>query len=88
MSGIYRDILSSITDTYATVVSNNLNNVMKFLAGATIVLSIPTMISSFMGMNVPLGDFATMGTAFIQLLVISTILSIVIAIILKKKNML
>ena len=61
MSSIYRDILSSITETYATVVSNNLNNVMKFLAGATIVLSIPTMISSFMGMNVPLGNFATMG---------------------------
>ena len=88
MSSIYRDILSSITETYATVVSNNLNNVMKFLAGATIVLSIPTMISSFMGMNVPLGNFATMGEAFIVLMVISAILSIIIAIILKKKNML
>ena len=88
MSSIYRDILSSITETYATVVSNNLNNVMKFLAGATIVLSIPTMISSFMGMNVPLGDFETMGSAFIFLLVISTILSIIIALILKRKNML
>ena len=88
MSTIYRDILSSITDTYATVVSNNLNNVMKFLAGATIVLSIPTMISSFMGMNVPLGSFATMGEAFLLLLILSTILSLIIAIILKKKNML
>ena len=55
MSTIYRDILSSITDTYANIVSNNLNYIMKFLAGATIVLSIPTMISSFLGMNVPLG---------------------------------
>ena len=88
MSSIYRDILSSITETYATVVSNNLNNVMNFLAGATIVLSIPTMISSFMGMNVPLGDFETMGSAFIFLLVISTILSVIIALILKRKNML
>ena len=88
MSSIYRDILSSITDTYATVVSNNLNNVMKFLAGATIVLSIPTMISSFMGMNVPLGSFATMGEAFLLLTFISVILSLIIAIILKKKNML
>ena len=88
MSSIYRDILSSITNTYATVVSNNLNNVMKFLAGATIVLSIPTMISSFMGMNVPLGSFATMGEAFLLLTFISVILSLIIAIILKKKNML
>ena len=88
MSSIYRDILSSITETYATVVSNNLNNVMKFLAGATIVLSIPTMISSFMGMNVPLGNFATMGEAFLLLSILSVILSVIIAIILKKKNML
>lgn len=47
MSSIYRDILSSVTDTYATIISNNLNIAMKFLAAATIVLSIPTMISSF-----------------------------------------
>ena len=61
---------------------------MKFLAGATIVLSIPTMISSFMGMNVPLGKFANMTDAFIFLVIISAILSIIIAIILRKKNML
>lgn len=88
MSTIYRDILSSITDTYATIVSNNLNYIMKFLAGATIVLSIPTMISSFLGMNVPLGSIMTYNQAFILITVLSVILSIVVAIILKKKNML
>ena len=40
MCSIYREILSSITDTYGTIISNNLNLVMKFLAGITIVLSI------------------------------------------------
>lgn len=88
MSGIYRDILSSITDTYATIVSNNLNIVMKFLAGATIVLSIPTMISSFLGMNVPLGAISKYDNAFILVIMASALLSIIIAIILKKKNML
>ena len=88
MSTIYRDILSSITDTYATIVSNNLNYIMKFLAGATIVLSIPTMISSFLGMNVPLGSIMTYNQAFILITVLSVVLSIVVAIILKKKNML
>lgn len=88
MSGIYRDILSSITGTYATVVSNNLNIVMKFLAGATIVLSIPTMISSFLGMNVPLGAISKYPQAFIVIIGVSFLLSIIIAIILKKKNML
>lgn len=88
MSGIYRDILSSITDTYATIVSNNLNIVMKFLAGATIVLSIPTMISSFLGMNVPLGPITNYNNAFIVIILVSLLLSILIAFILKRKNML
>lgn len=88
MSSIYKDILSSITDTYATIVSNNLNIVMKFLAGATIVLSIPTMISSFLGMNVPLGSISKYPQAFILVIGISSLLSIIVAIILKKKNML
>lgn len=88
MSTIYRDILSSITDTYANIVSNNLNYIMKFLAGATIVLSIPTMISSFLGMNVPLGSISNYDNAFIMILLVSVVISIVAAIILKKKNML
>ena len=88
MSGIYRDILSSITDTYATIVSNNLNIVMKFLAGATIVLSIPTMIYSFLGMNVPLGFLSTSPQAVLIISIGSLVLSIIIAIILKIKNML
>ena len=88
MSGIYREILSSITETYGTIVSNNLNYVMKFLAGATIVLSIPTMFSSFMGMNVPLGEAGKAEFGFLFIVVISIIVSIIVAIILKKKNML
>ena len=88
MSGIYRDILSSITDTYATIISNNLNIAMKFLAGATIVLSIPTMIASFLGMNVPLGDIGSAGNSFIIVLLLAAVVSLLVAILLKKKNML
>jgi len=88
MSGIYRDILSSVTDTYATIISNNLNIAMKFLAAATIVLSIPTMISSFLGMNVPLGPIGSISNAFIIILLIAVIVSCIVAILLKKKNML
>ena len=88
MSGIYKDILSSITDTYATIISNNLNIAMKFLAAATIVLSIPTMISSFLGMNVSLGSFAGKDNAFILVLIIAVVVSLLVALLLKKKNML
>ncbi len=88
MSGIYKDILSSITETYATIISNNLNIAMKFLAGITIVLSIPTMISSFLGMNVPLGNISKEPYAFIIIFLVSVVISIIIAILLKKKDML
>lgn len=88
MCTIYKEILSSITDTYATIVSNNLNVVMKFLAGITIVLSIPTMISSFLGMNVPLGAFANSNYAFLVICCVAFVLAIFVAWLLKKKDML
>lgn len=52
MANIYSSILSSMMGTFASVISNNLNMVMKFLAAMTIVLSIPTLIASVWGMNV------------------------------------
>ena len=88
MSSIYRDILSSVTDTYATIVSNNLNIAMKFLAGITIVFSIPTMIASFLGMNVPLGEIANNDFSFLIVAILSFLLAVLIAIWLKKKDML
>lgn len=87
-ANIYREILASMSDTYASIINNNLNGVMKFLAGITIVLSIPTMISSFMGMNVPMGNLSDNPFAFIIILIISILISIIIALILKKKDML
>jgi len=52
MANIYSSILSGMMDAFASVISNNLNMVMKFLTSITIVLAIPTMIASFFGMNV------------------------------------
>lgn len=87
-ANIFREIIDSMTDTYATIISNNLNEVMKFLAGITIVCSVPTMIASFLGMNVPLGIIDTNPYSFIIIVLISLILALIIAIILKKKDML
>ena len=59
MCTIYRDILSGMMDAFASIISNNLNIVMKVLAIVTIVLSVPTLVASFYGMNVaniPLED--------------------------------
>lgn len=54
MGEIYSNILSGMMDAFASIISNNLNMVMKFLASITIILSVPTIITSFFGMNVGL----------------------------------
>lgn len=86
MANLYQALLASLTESYGTIISNNLNQVMKFLAGITIVFSIPTMISSFMGMNVPLGFFNDSAIAFIILVVLSFVISMIVAYIFKRKN--
>jgi magnesium transporter len=54
MVDISQRILSEMMDAFASIVSNNLNTVMKFLTSATIILAIPTVIASLYGMNVGL----------------------------------
>lgn len=54
MCNIYSNILSQMRETYNSVISNNMNNVMKMLAIVTVVLSIPNIIYAFYGMNVEL----------------------------------
>ena len=53
MVEMYSQILSRLADTFSSIISNNQNMVMKFLAAMTIIIAIPTVISSFFGMNVP-----------------------------------
>lgn len=53
MVEMYSNILMSMSDTFASIISNNLNLVMKFLASITIMLAVPTIIFSLWGTNVP-----------------------------------
>ncbi len=53
MAQIYSDIQSGMMDAFASVISNNLNVVMKQLTLISIILMIPTLIASMFGMNVP-----------------------------------
>ena len=87
MSGIYRDILNGTMDTYASIISNNLNGVMKFLTAITIVLAVPTMISSFWGMNVGL-PFQNSPYGFVIMILVSIVLTLCVTWWLKKKGML
>ena len=89
MANVYSGILSGMMDAFASIVSNNLNLVMKFLATVTIVMSIPTMIFSAYGMNVHTGGmpFADSAGGFWVVIVISLLLSLIVAIIFSKKNL-
>ncbi len=60
MANTYSNILTSMMDTFASVISNNLNIVMKRLTVISLVMMVPTFIVSFFGMNVPL-PFETSG---------------------------
>ena len=87
MANIYSGILSGMMDAFASVISNNLNIVMKLLATITIVLSIPTMIASFFGMNfvdIPLGGYRH---GFLVVSIGTWIITGVVALILAKKKM-
>ncbi len=86
MSKIYSDILNTTMDAYASIISNNLNGVMKFLTSITIVLAVPTMISSFWGMNVEL-PFQNSSLGFIIMISMSIIVSLIVTYWLKKKDM-
>lgn len=86
MAGIYSSILSGTMDAFASIISNNVNIVMKFLTSVTIVMAIPTMIASFFGMNVRL-PFANLPYAFLIILMISIVLSGVSAYILAKRKL-
>jgi len=87
MSKVYSNILNGTMDAYGSIISNNLNSVMKYLTSVTIVLSIPTMIGSFWGMNVGL-PFTENPYAFPIIITFSIIVSLLVAVILKKKGML
>jgi magnesium transporter len=86
MADIYSNILSGTMDAYASVISNNLNIVMKVLAVITIIMSIPTMIASFWGMNVPV-PLADNPHGFAILLGLSAVLTIGGYLLLSKKKM-
>jgi magnesium transporter len=55
ITNIYSDILTGMMDAYASVISNNMNTIMKQMTSISIILIIPTLISSIYGMNVPNG---------------------------------
>lgn len=89
MAHIYSGVLSGTMDTFASVISNNQNIVMKFLTTVTIVMSIPTMIFSAYGMNLSWKGmpFSKHPMGFLYVILFSLVFSLVIALIFRKKDL-
>ncbi|NLE10210.1 MAG: magnesium transporter CorA family protein [Actinobacteria bacterium] len=85
MAKIYTDILTGMMDAFTSVISNNLNQVMKFLTSVTILLSIPTIVASIYGMNVDL-PFQGFRYAFVITIGIWVVISAVLAVVFWRKN--
>ncbi|MGP7819107.1 magnesium transporter CorA family protein [Niallia sp. 01092] len=85
MADTYTIILNGMMDVFASVISNNVNIVMKLLASITVIFAFPTMVSSFYGMNVGL-PFQDYPYAFFFILLVAIFLSTTTAIIFWKKK--
>ena len=84
MAQIYSSIISGMMDAFASVISNNLNVIMKVLTSITILMTVPNIVFGFYGMNVanlPLDHFWWVP------LLISVAIIVILAVVLKKRNL-
>ncbi|MBE7706655.1 MAG: magnesium transporter CorA family protein [Cyanobacteria bacterium SIG30] len=86
MVEMHRNILENMMDAFASIISNNLNIVMKRLTSITIILAIPTMFASFWGMNVDLPNISFM-PGFLFVFIISIIVALAAGLIFARKGM-
>jgi magnesium transporter len=85
MSEIASNILSQMMDAFASIISNNLNVVMKFLAAVTVILIVPTIVATFYGMNVSL-PLERNPLAFPVIVGLSILCALIVGLIFRKKN--
>jgi magnesium transporter len=86
MTNIATDLLAALMDAFASIISNNLNSVMKILAAITIITALPGTVGTFFGMNVPLPVSDTNPFSFLLILGISIALSAIATIIFYKRD--
>lgn len=86
MCAIYRDILSGTMDAFASVISNNLNIVMKTLTTVTIVMSVPAIVFGLWGTNVPV-PFENSPYGFGIVVVVSVLVTVLFTLYMAKKKL-
>ncbi len=86
MVDMHRSILEGMMDGFASIINNNVSLVMKFLTAVTIILSVPTMLASFWGMNVPVA-FAGNPDGFWYVMGISALATVGVIIYFRRRRM-
>jgi len=86
MANVYSNILSSTMNAFSSVISNNLNVVMKSLTSITIIMAVPTMIGSFWGMNVDV-PFKDNAYAFIGIIAFSVVITVILTLFMMRKKL-
>ena len=87
MVSIYSNILTGTMETFGSIISNNLNLIMKRMTSITIILQVPTLIASLYGMNVS-NNLESFPFAFYVIVGASIILSILLAVFFRRKDLL
>ena len=85
MSKIYGNILNSNLNVFETIISNNLNMVMKFLTVISVIIAVPTVVSSFWGMNVPV-PFQENPYGFLIVSIISVVITVLAGLYINRKE--
>jgi magnesium transporter len=86
LSAIYRELIENAMNSYDSMVSHNLNKVIKTLTSISLLVSVPTLIASIYGMNVDL-PFEEHALAFVIIMIISFTISLSLLILLRQKNL-
>jgi len=87
MSKIFTEVLTSIANVYSSIISNSLNQIMKALTSLTVIIMIPTFITSLYGMNVEL-PFQHSTTAFTIVSGIGIAMTVAVIVIMKLRRIL
>ena len=86
-TNIYRNIIHSMSNTYSSLISNNINVTMKTLTSINIILMLPTLVASLYGMNVT-NSLEDNPYAFVLIIGISIVLSLVVSLLFRRKDLL
>jgi magnesium transporter len=85
VANVYSTILANMLNAFASIISNNLNNIIRVLTSVTIVIALPTLIASIYGMNVSL-PLQTHPSAFLIIMIFSFAASLLLLMTLLKRK--